>query len=78
MYNIPLSGECDITSALSIAISCLKHHINKNQKQRIILFVGSPVTTKSENLVQIGKKLKNIMSLLILFLLVVLIKIENY
>ena len=58
MYNIPLSGECDITSALSIAILCLKHRINKNQKQRIILFVGSPVTTKAENLVQIGKKLK--------------------
>ena len=58
MYNIPLSGECDITAALSIAILCLKHRINKNQKQRIILFVGSPVTTKAENLVQIGKKLK--------------------
>ena len=58
MYNIPLSGECDITSALSIAILCLKHRINKNQKQRIILFVGSPVTSKAENLVQIGKKLK--------------------
>ena len=58
MYNIPLSGECDITSALSIAILCLKHRINKNQKQRIILFVGSPVTTKAENLIQIGKKLK--------------------
>ena len=58
MYNIPLSGECDITSALSIAILCLKHRINKNQKQRIILFVGSPVTSKAENLIQIGKKLK--------------------
>ena len=58
MSNIPLNGECDITSALSIAILCLKHRINKNQKQRIILFVGSPVNSKPENLVQIGKKLK--------------------
>ena len=57
--NIPLNGECDITSALSIAILCLKHRINKNQKQRIILFVGSPVQAKPENLVQIGKKLKS-------------------
>ena len=56
--NIPINGECDIYSALSIAILCLKHRINKNQKQRIILFVGSPVTAKKENLVQIGKKLK--------------------
>ena len=56
--NLPINGECDITSALSIAILCLKHRINKNQKQRIILFIGSPVTAKKENLVQIGKKLK--------------------
>ena len=58
MSSIPLNGECDIISALSISILCLKHRINKNQKQRIILFVGSPVTAKPENLVQIGKKLK--------------------
>ena len=56
--NIPINGECDVTSALSIAILCLKHRINKNQKQRIILFIGSPVTAKKENLIQIGKKLK--------------------
>ena len=58
MSNIPLNGECDITSSLSIAILCLKHRINKNQKQRIILFIGSPVQAKKENLIQIGKKLK--------------------
>ena len=58
MSNIHLNGECDITSSLSIAILCLKHRINKNQKQRIILFIGSPVQAKKENLIQIGKKLK--------------------
>jgi 26S proteasome regulatory subunit N10 len=58
MNNIPLNGECDIISALSIAILCLKHRTNKNQKQRIILFIGSPVQAKKENLIQIGKKLK--------------------
>ena len=56
MSNIHLNGECDITSTLSIAILCLKHRINKNQKQRIILFVGSPIKAKNENLIQIGKK----------------------
>ena len=56
--NIPLNGECDITSSLNIAILCLKHRINKSQKQRIILFVGSPVLAQKEQLVQIGKKLK--------------------
>ena len=58
MSNIQLNGECDITSTLSIAILCLKHRINKNQKQRIILFVGSPIQAKKENIIQIGKKLK--------------------
>ena len=56
--KVHLNGECDITSSLNIAILCLKHRINKNQKQRIILFVGSPVQAPKENLVQIGKKLK--------------------
>ena len=58
MSGINLNGECDIISALSISILCLKHRINKNQKQRIILFVGSPIKAKPENLILIGKKLK--------------------
>ena len=58
LNKVNLNGECDITSSLNIAILCLKHRINKNQKQRIILFVGSPVQAKKESLVQIGKKLK--------------------
>ena len=58
MTSVPLNGECDIPSALSISVLCLKHRINKNQKQRIILFVGSPIKAKPENLVLIGKNLK--------------------
>ena len=58
MSKVNLNGECDIYAALSISILCLKHRINKNQQQRIILFVGSPVRTKPEQLIAIGKKLK--------------------
>ena len=58
MNNISLNGECDIISALKVAILCLKHRINKNQRQRIILFIGSPVKSKKENLIQTGKNLK--------------------
>ena len=58
MKDIILNGECDITSTLNIALLCLKHRINKNQKQRIIIFVGSPVQANKESLVQIGKKLR--------------------
>ena len=58
MKDISINGECDITSTLNIALLCLKHRINKNQKQRIIIFVGSPVQANKESLVQIGKKLR--------------------
>ena len=58
MNNIPLNGECDIITALKVAIICLKHRINKNQKQRVILFVGSPINSKKENFIQVGKTLK--------------------
>ena len=58
MSNIPLNGECDIYTALSVSILCLKHRINKKQNQRIILFVGSPIRAKPETLIAIGKKLK--------------------
>ena len=32
LSNIPLNDECDLISALSIAILSLKHRVNKNQK----------------------------------------------
>lgn len=59
-----LAGESvDIATSVQIAQLCLKHRSNKNQRQRIILFVGSPLdTTKSDNstasLTKLGKKLK--------------------
>jgi hypothetical protein len=36
----------------------LKHRQNKNQKQRIVLFVGSPLEEDERTLVRLGKKLK--------------------
>jgi 26S proteasome regulatory subunit N10 len=36
----------------------LKHRQNKNQHQRIVAFVGSPVKESSDDLVKLGKKLK--------------------
>jgi 26S proteasome regulatory subunit N10 len=58
MKDITLNGEYDIISTLNIALLCLKHRINKNQKQRIIILVGSPIYAYKESLVQIGKKLR--------------------
>lgn len=56
--DIHLSGECDFLTTLNIATLTLKYRQNKNQKQRIILFVGSPVKHSVEEMVQVGKKLK--------------------
>ena len=36
----------------------MKHRQNKNQRQRIICFVGSPVKEDEQALVKLGKKLK--------------------
>lgn len=36
----------------------LKHRQNKNQRQRIIVFVGSPLDEDEKTLVRLGKKLK--------------------
>lgn len=55
---IKLSGDCDFVTSLNIATLTLKHRQNKNQKQRIIMFVGSPVKHSIEDMVQTGKKLK--------------------
>ncbi len=36
----------------------LKHRQNKNQQQRIVFFVGSPILDSKEELISMGKKLK--------------------
>jgi 26S proteasome regulatory subunit N10 len=56
--GIQLSGESDFITAMNIATLTLKHRQNKNQKQRIILFVGSPIRNSVEEFIQLGKKLK--------------------
>jgi 26S proteasome regulatory subunit N10 len=55
---ISLAGECDFMTALNIATLTLKHRQNKNQKQRIILFVSSPIKHSNDEMIQTAKKLK--------------------
>lgn len=43
MTDIVIEGEANITSAVQIAQLALKHRQNKNQRQRIVIFAGSPV-----------------------------------
>lgn len=56
--EIKISGESDFITAVNISMLLLKHRQNKNQKQRILLFVASPVKNSTDELVLLGKKLK--------------------
>ncbi|KAG8921209.1 hypothetical protein FRC01_000359 [Tulasnella sp. 417] len=60
LHGTQVSGEADIITSLQVAQLALKHRQNKNQRQRIIAFVGSPIKPKAEEkaLVKLAKKLK--------------------
>ena len=44
MYDVDVEGECNVATAVQIAQLCLKHRQNKNQRQRVVIFSGSPVS----------------------------------
>jgi 26S proteasome regulatory subunit N10 len=48
----------DLAVAVQLASLALKHRPNKNGSQRIVLFVGSPVSAESKALAKAGKQLK--------------------
>lgn len=43
MTDIDLEPECNFAAAVQIAQLALKHRQNKNQRQRIVIFAGSPI-----------------------------------
>lgn len=56
--DISISGDSDFITACNISMLLLKHRQNKNQKQRILMFVASPVKNSVDEMVLLGKKLK--------------------
>jgi len=58
IHAIKVGGEGDLSSAMQVAQLVLKHRQNKNQHQRIVTFIGSPVKESAEDLVKLAKKLK--------------------
>jgi len=58
LHALKISGETDFSAALQVAQLVLKHRQNKNQHQRIVAFVGSPIKENSDDLVKLGKRLK--------------------
>lgn len=53
-----MGGKCDLTTSVQIAQLALKHRKNKNGGQRIIVFVGAPISESPEALLRLGKQLK--------------------
>ncbi|KAG8824943.1 hypothetical protein FRC18_010415 [Serendipita sp. 400] len=55
-----ISGSVDVLTSISIAQLALKHRQNKNLRQRIIAFVGSPLSegVDEKQMIKVGKKLK--------------------
>jgi 26S proteasome regulatory subunit N10 len=57
--KMPIHGYVDLPRAIKIAQLSLKHRQNKNQKQRIIVFVGSPIEgLEDKDMVKLGKQLR--------------------
>lgn len=58
MSRIEADGECRFTAAVRVAQLSLKHRMNKNHKQRIVVFVCSPVVDDEKEIIKVAKRLK--------------------
>ncbi|KAG0343896.1 Inorganic pyrophosphatase [Podila humilis] len=58
LHEVSIGGKASFMTSVQIAQLALKHRQNKNQRQRIIVFVGSPVEEDEKTLVKLAKKLK--------------------
>ncbi|KAJ2995184.1 hypothetical protein HDV02_001010 [Globomyces sp. JEL0801] len=58
LHHVQINGNVQLNTGVQIAQLVLKHRQNKNQRQRIIVFVGSPIKEDEKTLVKLGKKLK--------------------
>ncbi|KAJ0162053.1 26S proteasome regulatory subunit rpn10, partial [Colletotrichum tanaceti] len=53
-----IKGTSHLATGIQVAGLALKHRQNKSQRQRIIVFVCSPVEEEEKKLVQLAKKMK--------------------
>ncbi|ODN73777.1 hypothetical protein L202_07305 [Cryptococcus amylolentus CBS 6039] len=58
LSQVLISSLPQLSTAISIASLALKHRENKNQRQRIVVFVSSPLSETAEELVKLGKRLR--------------------
>eukprot|EP00762_Andalucia_godoyi_P002393 ANDGO_02714.mRNA.1 26S proteasome non-ATPase regulatory subunit 4 len=55
---VNIDGSIHLCQSLNVAQLALKNRLNKQQKQRIVVFIGSPIQDESEELVKLARKLK--------------------
>lgn len=58
LARVEPGGEVKFGSAVRIAQLSLKHRMNKHHKQRIIMFICSPIADEEKDVIKIAKKLK--------------------
>jgi len=58
LHGCKIAGKLDFINGLQVAQLVLKHRQNKNQHQRVIVFVGSPIAADKDELVRLAKRLK--------------------
>jgi len=58
LHQMKPDGKCNFVAGLKTAQLALKNRQNKNQRQRIVMFVGSPVNDERKGLVRLAKNLK--------------------
>jgi len=58
LHSVKIMGKIDLMASIQVAQLALKHRQNKNQHQRMILFVGSPVQAETGALAKLGQALK--------------------
>lgn len=58
LHDVKFDGFADFVAGIQKAQLALKHRQNTHQRQRIVVFITSPIAVNREQLVQLGKNLK--------------------
>eukprot|EP01087_Luapelamoeba_hula_P017113 TRINITY_DN536_c0_g1_i1.p1 TRINITY_DN536_c0_g1~~TRINITY_DN536_c0_g1_i1.p1 ORF type:complete len:390 (+),score=88.72 TRINITY_DN536_c0_g1_i1:52-1221(+) len=58
LHALKITGEVDLISSIQVAQLALKHRQNKNQHQRMVIFIGSPLKVETRALTRLGAALK--------------------
>ena len=58
LHRTKIQGDSHLSTGIQIASLALKHRQNKSQRQRVVVFVCSPISESESSLVKLAKKMK--------------------